>query len=77
MKSHRNKLFICPFFILIRNMLSQNCNSLKSIYVYAEDVPSIDTGTFKGCDSKKCVVYVPKGTYDEYRASKFGYLKIS
>ena len=51
------------------------CKSLKSIYVFAEDVPSTDKRAFDGCDSKNCVVYIPKGTYDEYRASGFGYFE--
>ena len=49
------------------------CSGLKSIYVYAETVPSIGAGAFKGCDSKNCTVYVPKGTYDAYWYSKWGY----
>ena len=51
------------------------CNNLKSIYVFAEDVPSINTDAFKGCDSKNCIVYVPKGTYDAYWLSEFGYFE--
>lgn len=51
------------------------CNNLKSIYVFAEDVPSIDTDAFKGCDSKNCIVYVPKGTNDAYWLSEFGYFE--
>ena len=53
----------------------KNCNSLKSIYVFAEDVPSIGKGAFGGCDSKNCTVYVPRGTYDAYLVSDFGYFK--
>ena len=53
----------------------RDCESLKSIFVFAEDVPSTDKSAFNGCDSKNCVVYVPKGTYDEYRASGFGYFE--
>lgn len=51
------------------------CRGLKSIYVYAEDVPSTNMNPFSSCDSKNCVVYVPKGTYDAYRSSKFGYFE--
>ena len=51
------------------------CNSLKSIYVYTEYIPSTGTGAFDGCDSKNCTVYVPKGTYDAYWLSEFGYFK--
>ena len=53
----------------------EGCNSLKSIYVFAEDVPSTGNGAFDGCDSKNCTVYVPKGTYDAYWLSEFGYFK--
>mgnify|MGYP004500748397 CR=1 FL=1 len=51
------------------------CNSLKSIYVYTENIPSTGTGAFKGCDSKNCTLYVPKGTYDAYWLSEFGYFE--
>ena len=30
---------------------------------------------FDGCDAKKCTVYVPKGTYDDYWLSEFGYFE--
>ena len=30
-------------------------------------------GVFENCDAKKCTVYVPKGTYDDYWLSDFGY----
>lgn len=59
----------------IRHEAFKNCNSLKSIYVFAEDVPSIGKGAFGGCDSKNCTVYVPRGTYDAYLVSDFGYFK--
>lgn len=45
---------------------------MKSIYVYAETVPSIGAGAFNGFDSENCTLYVPKGTYDVYRYS-WGY----
>ena len=51
------------------------CKGLKSIYVFAKDVPSTDNGAFDGCDSKNCTVYVPKGTYDAYWLSEFGYFE--
>ena len=53
----------------------EGCNSLKSIYVFTEDVPWTDLDTFKGCDSMNCILYVPKGTYDAYRSSEFGYFE--
>lgn len=48
------------------------CSGLTSIYVYAEKVPKIDSNAFKGVDAKKCTVYVPMGTRDDYCASDFG-----
>ena len=51
----------------------QGCSGLTSIYVYAEKVPKIDSNAFKGVDAKKCTLYVPMGTYDDYWLSDFGY----
>ena len=51
------------------------CSGLRSIYVYAETVPSIGFCAFEGCDSKNCTVYVPKGTYDAYWYSEWGYFE--
>ena len=48
------------------------CSGLTSIYVYAEKVPKIYSSTFSECDTKKCTVYVPMGTRDDYCASDFG-----
>ena len=53
----------------------EGCSGLTSIYVYAEKVPGIGSYAFKGCDAKKCTVYVPKGTYGDYRSSDFGYFE--
>ena len=53
----------------------RDCSGLKSIYVYAEKVPGIGRYAFNGCDAKKCTVYVPKGTYDDYWLSEFGYFE--
>ena len=33
------------------------------------------SNAFEKCDAKKCTVYVPKGTYDDYRLSDFGYFE--
>ena len=54
-----------------------DCKSLRAIYVYAEKVPILpyNSCAFKGCDSKKCKVYVPIGTYDAYSRSEFGYFE--
>ena len=51
------------------------CSGLTSIYVYAEKVPRIGRYAFEGCASRKCTLYVPKGTYDNYRYSEFGYFE--
>lgn len=54
-----------------------SCKSLRAIYVYAEKVPILpyNSCAFEGCDSKKCKVYVPIGTYDAYSRSEFGYFE--
>ena len=51
------------------------CSGLTSLYVYSEKVPKIDGHVFEECDAKKCTVYVPKGTYDDYWLSDFGYFE--
>ena len=51
------------------------CSGLTSIYVYAEKLPHMEGDVFDGCDAKKCTVYVPKGTYDDYWLSEFGYFE--
>ena len=51
------------------------CSGLTSIYVYAEKLPNMGNDVFDGCDAKKCTVYVPKGTYDDYWHSEFGYFE--
>ncbi len=48
------------------------CSGLTSIYVYAEKVPRIGSDVFLGVGAKKCTLYVPKGTRNDYRLSKFG-----
>ena len=48
------------------------CSGLTSIYVYAEEVPKINGNAFEGCDAKKCTLYVPMGTCDDYWISDFG-----
>ena len=53
----------------------ERCSGLTSIYVYAEKVPRIGRYAFEGCASRKCTLYVPKGTYDNYRLSEFGYFE--
>ena len=48
------------------------CSGLTSIYVYAEKVPKIGSNVFGEVDAKKCTLYVPMGTYDDYWLSGFG-----
>ena len=50
-----------------------DCSSLTSIYAYMEKLPETGSNLFLGCDEKKCTVYVPKGTYDDYFVSEFGF----
>lgn len=52
-----------------------HCSGLRSIYVYAGTVPSTVAGAFEGCDSKNCTLYVPKGTYDAYWLTEWGYFE--
>ena len=53
----------------------RGCSGLTSIYVYPENLPELGTDIFTGCDAKNCTVYVPKGTYDAYKSSEFGYFE--
>ena len=48
------------------------CSGLTSIYVCAEKVPEIGSNVFVGVGAKKCTLYVPMGTRDDYRLSDFG-----
>ena len=50
----------------------RGCSGLTSIYVYAEKVPKIGRDEFTGVDAKKCTLYVPMGTCDDYLISDFG-----
>ena len=50
----------------------KGCSGLTSIYVYAEKVPGIGSNAFEGVDAKKCTLYVPMGTRDDYWLSGFG-----
>ena len=52
-----------------------DCSSLTSIYAYMEKLPETGSNLFLGCDEKKCTVYVPKGTGDDYFVSEFGYFE--
>lgn len=65
---HFKTLFVYPYrdissIIKVGCRTIWGCSGLASIYVYAEKVPKMDSDAFKGCDAKKCILYVPKGTY--------------
>ena len=51
------------------------CSGLTSIYVYTKKLPKLGYYVFDGCDAKNCTVYVPTGTVDAYKSSKFGYFE--
>ena len=53
----------------------RTCSGLTSIYVYTKKLPKLGTYIFSGCNAKNCTVYVPKGTIDDYKLSKFGYFE--
>ena len=59
----------------IGNSAFRGCSGLTSIYVYPEKLPELGTYIFSGCNAKNCTVYVPKGTIDDYKLSKFGYFE--
>ena len=59
----------------IGNSAFRGCSGLTSIYVYPEKLPELGIDIFNGCDAKNCTVYVPKGTYDAYKSSEFGYFE--
>lgn len=51
------------------------CSRLENIYSYMESLPKLGEALFTFCNSKECTVYVPKGTYENYRQSEFGYFE--
>ena len=59
----------------IGNYAFYGCSGLTSIYVYPENLPELGADIFYRCDAKNCTVYVPKGTYDAYKSSEFGYFE--
>ena len=48
------------------------CSGLTSIYVSRESPASIEASTFEDANTEKCILYVPKGTYDDYRFTYWG-----
>ena len=59
----------------IGNSAFAGCSGLTSIYAYLEKIPELGSNVFTGCDAKNCILYVPKGTYDDYWVSEFGYFE--
>ena len=51
------------------------CLGLTSIYVYTKKIPELGYNVFLGCYPENCTVYVPKGTYNAYKSSEFGYFE--
>ena len=71
-------LTIPPTLTCIGNGAFKDCSGLTSIYVSQGELSDwwfLTADVFEGCDAKKCTVYVPKGTYDDYRESEFGYFE--
>ena len=71
-------LTIPPSLTFIGNGAFKDCSGLTSIYVSQGELSDwwfLWAGVFEGCDAKNCTVYVPKGTYDDYRGSEFGYFE--
>lgn len=50
----------------------EGCSSLTSVCVSWESPLSIEASTFENVNTKKCILYVPKGTYDDYLLSNWG-----
>ena len=49
-----------------------NCSGLTSVYVSWESPLSINASIFVNANTKSCILYVPKGTYDDYFISNWG-----
>ena len=50
----------------------EGCSGLTSIYVSWESPLPINASIFEYANTKKCILYVPKGTYDDYWISNWG-----
>ena len=53
----------------------EGCSGLTSLYIYSEHFSKLGKDIFKGCNAKKCTLYVPVGTTDAFWLSEFGYFK--
>ena len=49
-----------------------NSSGLTSVYVSWESPLSINASIFVNANTKSCILYVPKGTYDDYFISNWG-----
>ena len=50
----------------------RGCSGLTSVYVSWKSPLSINASVFENANTKKCILYVPKGTYDDYWLSNWG-----
>ena len=50
----------------------EGCSGLTSVYVSWKSPLSIFASTFKDANTEKCILCVPKGTYDDYWLSNWG-----
>ena len=50
----------------------EGCSGLTSVYVSWESPLSINASIFENVNTKSCILYVPKGTYDDYWLSNWG-----
>ena len=48
------------------------CSGLVSVYVSWKTPLPISTSVFTNANTEKCILYVPKGTYDDYWLSNWG-----
>ena len=48
------------------------CSGLTSVYVSWKSPLSINASIFENVNTKSCILYVPKGTYDDYWLSNWG-----
>ena len=48
------------------------CSGLVSVYVSWKSPLSVYASTFTSVNAEKCILYVPKGTYDDYKVSNWG-----
>ena len=58
--------------ISIGSSAFEGCSGLTSVYVSWKSPLSIFASTFKDANTEKCILYVPKGTYDDYWLSNWG-----